>query len=475
MDQKSNSYLETQPIGVLMRQYAVPCIIGLLVAALYNIVDQIFIANADYLGSYGNAANTVVFPLTVVALAIAVMIGDGCCAYVSICLGANQKENAHKGIGSAVVLCISASIVLTALYLIFREPIITAFGGRVNEETFRHAKEYFFWISVGVPFYMFGQAMNPIIRSDGSPRFAMAATLLGALVNIILDPVFIYVFKWGMMGAAVATVAGQILTAALSVWYLCHMKAVQLKRSSFGLHGRLVGKYISLGITSFLSQISLVAAMAAIQNMTLKYGALDPVFGQSEYAQIPMAVLGIVMKFFQIVISIAVGTAAGCIPVVGYNIGAGRRDRARTLFSYLLGVEFLVGLAALLIVEFLPRQLIGIFGAANETQYYTDFAIKSFRIYLCLMPLATMNKGTFIYLQSLGKALASTLISLIREVVFGVGFALLLPQFFGLNGVLYSMPVSDALTFIIAAIVIRRTYKELGAGPQPVQNKEVTE
>lgn len=475
MDQKSNSYLETQPIGVLMRQYAVPCIIGLLVAALYNIVDQIFIANADYLGSYGNAANTVVFPLTVVALAIAVMIGDGCCAYVSICLGANQKENAHKGIGSAVVLCVSVSIVLTALYLIFQEPIITAFGGRVNEETFYHAKEYFFWISVGVPFYMFGQAMNPIIRSDGSPRFAMAATLLGALVNIILDPVFIYAFKWGMMGAAVATVAGQILTAALSIWYLCHMKAVQLKRSSFGLHGKLAGKYLSLGITSFLSQISLVAAMAAIQNMTLKYGALDPVFGQSEYAQIPMAVLGIVMKFFQIVISIAVGTAAGCIPVVGYNIGAGRRDRARTLFSYLLAVEFLVGLAALLIVEFLPRQLIGIFGAANETQYYTDFAIRSFRVYLCLMPLATMNKGTFIYLQSLGKALASTLISLTREVVFGVGFALLLPRFFGLDGVLYSMPVSDALTFIIAAIVIWRTYKELGAGQQPVRNKEVTQ
>ncbi len=190
MNQKSNTFLETEPIGTLMRKYAVPCIISLLVAALYNIVNQIFIANADYLGSYGNAANTVVFPLTVVALAIAVMIGDVCCAFVSISLGANKKDDAHKSIGSAVLFCIICSIILTAIYLIFQEQILTLFGRRVSGETFCHAKEYFFWISVGVPFYMFGQSMNPIIRSDGSPKFAMFATLGGALTNIILDPVF---------------------------------------------------------------------------------------------------------------------------------------------------------------------------------------------------------------------------------------------------------------------------------------------
>ncbi|MDO5550221.1 MAG: MATE family efflux transporter [Lachnospiraceae bacterium] len=468
MSQKSNTFLETESIGALMRRYAVPCIISLLVAALYNIVDQIFIANASYLGSYGNAANTVVFPLTVVALAIAVMIGDGCCAFVSICLGANKREDAHKGIGSAVVLCVLSSLVLTAIYLIFQEQILTMFGGHVNEETYYHAKEYFFWITVGVPFYMFGQAMNPIIRSDGSPQFAMFATLAGAVTNIILDPIFIFIFKWGMMGAAVATVLGQVLTAVLSIWYLCHMKAVQLGRSSFGIHGRLAAKYLPLGICSFLSQISLVAAMAAIQNMTLQYGALDPIFGQSQYAQIPMAVLGIVMKFFQIVISIAVGMAAGCIPIVGYNVGAGRKDRAKSLFSLLLSCEAAVGVVALLIVELLPKQLIGIFGAANESVYYTDFAVKCFRVYLCMMILATVNKATFIYLQSLGKALLSTMLSMVREVVFGVGFALLLPRFFGLDGVLYSMPVSDVLTFIISVIVIRYTYRSLSAESSPV-------
>ena len=461
MDQKSNRFLETEPIGVLMRKYSVPCIISLLVAALYNIVDQIFIANASYLGSYGNAANTVVFPLTVVSLAIAVMIGDGCCAFVSISLGAGKKEDAHRSIGSAVILCIICSVILTAVYLIFREPILTMFGGRVNEETFRQAREYFFWITVGIPFYMFGQAMNPIIRSDGSPKFAMISTLAGAFANIILDPIFIFIFKWGMMGAAVATITGQILTAILAIWYLCHMKAIQLKKNSFRIHRKLCKKYLPLGICSFLSQISLVASMAAVNNMIQKYGAMDEIFGQAEYAQIPMAVVGIVMKFFQIVISIAVGMAAGCIPIVGYNIGAKRDDRAKSLFSHLLIAEAIVGAVATVIVICFPRQLIGIFGASNESVYYTDFAVKAFRTYLCMMTLATVNKATFIYLQSMGKAMTSTMLSLVREVVFGVGFALILPLSFGLDGVLYSMSVSDVLTFIISLIVIIYTYKTL--------------
>ncbi len=461
MKVKSNMYLETAPVGSLMKKYSIPCIISLLVAALYNIVDQIFIANATYLGSYGNAANTVVFPLTVVALAIAVMIGDGCCAFVSISLGAGRKEDAHKSVGSAVLICIIASVMLTILYLTCVDGIIKAFGGSVNVETFACSKEYFFWISLGIPFYMFGQAMNPIIRSDGSPKFAMVTTVAGAVINIILDPVFIFPMHMGMKGAAIATVAGQIFTAVLSIWYLFHMKVVSLEKSSFRLHVRLMKKYIMLGITSFLSQISLVLAMAAINNMLRKYGALDEIFGQKEYAQIPMAVVGIVMKFFQIVISIAVGMAAGCIPIVGYNIGAGRKDRAKKLFTLLLTCEAIVGGVALVIVECFPMQLIGIFGASNESVYYTQFAVKSFRTYLCMMILATVNKGTFIYLQSLGKGVASMVISMVREIVFGVGFAVILPIFFGLDGVLYSMPLSDILTFLIAAVIIRMTYQEL--------------
>ena len=423
MNEKSNTFLETEPVGSLMRSYAIPCIISLLVASLYNIVDQIFIANATYLGSYGNAANTVVFPLTVVALALAVMIGDGCCAFVSISLGSGAHDDAHRSIGCSVILCIIVSLVVTAAYLVFDDPILTMFGG--------------------------------------SPRFAMAATVSGAVVNMILDPLFIFGFSWGMMGAAVATVLGQVLTAGLSVWYLCRMKAARLQRCSFVLSGGLMRRFLPLGICSFLSQISIVAAMAAVNNMLRKYGALDPTFSQAQYAQIPMAVQGIVMKFFQIIISVAVGLAAGCIPIVGYNTGAGRNDRAKRLFKLLLLSEAAVGAAALVVVECFPRELIAIFGAANESEYYTLFALRAFRIYLSTTILACVNKATFIYLQSLGRALLSTLLSMAREVLFGVGFALLLPVFFGLDGILLSMPVSDVLTFFFSVAVIVYTNKVL--------------
>ncbi len=461
MGQETNQFLGEEQIGRLMRKYAVPCIISLLVGALYNIVDQIFIANAAYLGSYGNAANTVVFPLTVIALAVAVMIGDGCCAFVSLNLGRKRPETAKKSVGNSIIMVMVSGIILCAIYLVFSNQIIAMFGGTVNAETFRHSKEYFFYITLGIPFYMFGQALNPIIRADGSPKFAMASTLAGAIINIILDPVFIFVFKWGMMGAALATVLGQVVTAVLAIWYIAHMNLVKPAKTDFRIDGSVCRKTLGLGITSFLSQISLVAAMAAINNMIRKYGALDPIFGQEQYAQIPMAVVGIVMKFFQIVISIVVGMAAGCIPIVGFNMGAGKRSRVRELFTRLLTAEALVGAAALIIVELFPQQLINIFGAANESTYYTEFAIKAFRIYLCMMIFACVNKACFIFLQAMGKAVESTVLSMIREIVFGVGFALLLPLAFGLDGVLYSMPLSDILTFAAAVILIIRTYKQL--------------
>ncbi len=341
---ETNQFLGQESIGRLMKKYAVPCIISLLVGALYNIVDQIFIANADYLGSYGNAANTVVFPLTVIALAIAVMIGDGCCAFVSLKLGMGERDKAKISVGNSVVITIVSSLILCAVYLIFSNGIITVFGGTVNPETFRN-------------------------------------------------------------------------------------------------------------------------------NMIRKYGAMDSVFGLEQYAQIPMAVVGIVMKFFQIVISIVVGMAAGCIPIVGFNMGAGLKKRVRELFTKLLIAEASVGLAALFIVELFPQQFINIFGAANESQYYTDFAVHSFRIYLCMMIFACVNKACFIFLQAMGKAVASTVLSVIREIVFGVGLALMLPIFFGLDGVLYSMPVSDILTFAIALFLIIRTYKEIGAEKRDFKRK----
>lgn len=458
---KVNSFLETEQIGKLMRKFSLPCIISLLVGALYNIVDQIFIANADYLGSFGNAANSVVFPLTVIALAIATMIGDGCGAFVSIRLGAKDFEKAHKSIGNSVLLTVASSIVLMVIYLIFADRIITAFGGTVNEETFRLSKEYFFWISLGVPFYMFGQALNPIIRSDGNPRFAMITLLVGAISNCILDPIFIFKFHWGMMGAAVATVIGQIFSAVLSLIYLFKLKSVKLCKASFVPDKSIIFKIIPLGASSFLAQISVVFSMAAVLNMCKKYGALDPIFGQDEYAQIPTAVIGIVLKFFQIIMSIAIGMSAGCIPIVGFNLGAGRKDRVRKLMRLLMLAEAAAGLVATIIFELFPTQLIAIFGADNESIYYTQFAIKAIRIILCATILSCVNKGVTIFLQSLGRAGTSTLLSMFREIVCGVGLVLLLPIWFGLDGLLWFMAIADIITFIASLAVLIHVDKSL--------------
>lgn len=457
----TNAYLENERIGKLMWKYAIPCVISMLVAALYNIMDQIFIANADYLGSYGNSANTVVFPMTVVAIAIAVMIGDGCCTFVSICLGAKRPEDACRGIGSSIIAVIAVSLVLMAVYLIFQEPILNAFGARVNEEIFRLSKEYFFWIALGIPFYMFGQAMNPIIRSDGGPRFAMATLVIGAVLNIIFDPVCIFILNWGMAGAAIATIAGQIVSALFAGAYLFRMKAVKLNRECFRFSPKLIREILALGAASFLSQISIVLSMAATLNVAVKYGAMDKIFGQPEYSQIPTAVIGIVMKFFQIIISVAAGLAAGCIPIAGYNIGAGRKDRVKELMKRLMTAEALVGLTSTVVFLLFPHQLILLFGAENESIYYTSFAVWYIRSQLCLLPLACMNKGSFIFLQSLGKAKESSVLSVTREIIFGVGLPILLPAIWGLYALSCFMPVADTLTFIAVAFVLYKTKRKL--------------
>ena len=458
---EQNLFLERESLSKLMRRYAIPCVISLLVGALYNIVDQIFIANASYLGSYGNAANTVVFPLTVIALAIAVMIGDGCSTFVSMSLGSKNSDNAKKSVGSAIVSTIGSSLILTVIYLLLSSAIVTFFGGTVNEQTFVYAKEYFFWITLGIPFYMFGQGLNPVIRADGDPKFAMIATLTGALTNIVLDPIFIFLFKWGMMGAAVATVIGQIVTAGMTIVYLRDMNTVTLTKSDLRLYPSILKQYLPLGMTSFLSQISLVASIAAVNSMVQKYSLLDPIFKDPSLTQIPMAVIGIVMKFFQIVISVVVGTAAGCAPIAAYNTGAGKNDRVKQLFTMLLKTEAVVGLIALVIVELFPKHLIQIFGAANESVYYTDFALKTFRIYLSMIVLACINKASFIYLQAVGKPFLSTMLSMVREIVLGVLLPVVLPMMFGLTGILYSMPMADILIFMMTVVVIVYVYRLL--------------
>ena len=462
MIENANVFLEREPVGKLMIRYSVPLIISLLVAALYNIVDQIFIANANYLGSNGNAANNVVFPMTVIALAFTLLIGDGVCAFVSMSLGAREVKQAGDSVGSAVLLSSTCGIIIAVIYYIFREELLTFFGGRINDETFNFALEYFTWIIPGIPFYVFGQAMNPVISADGSPNYVMFSTLIGASINIVLDPLFIFGFHWGMMGAALATILGQIFTAFMSLRYITKkMKAVNFSRSNLHYNKNLMKRYLPLGMCSFLSQISLVISVASVNMMIKKYGASDPVFGQPEFSQIPMAVIGIVMKFFQIVISVVVGLSASCTPITGFNIGAGHFERVKKLFTLLLICETVIGITAFIIVEVFPANIAELFGASGESVHYMNFTVKCFRTYLCLIIFACINKAAFIFIQGMGKAWTSAGLSMVREIIFGAGLTIIMPLFMGLDGVLWSMPASDGLTFIISAIVIAKIYKQL--------------
>lgn len=450
MDQTANQALAQAPVGRLMLRFSIPCILSLLVSALYNIVDQIFIGRG--VGYLGNGATNVVFPITVIALALALLVGDSCAAHLSLCQGQGETEHAHKSVGNAVGAIVAAGVVLTVALGLGRDGVLSAFGA--TEANRPLAEEYFAYLLPGLPFFMFGNAMNSVIRADGSPKFAMLSTLAGCIINVILDPVAIFVLGWGMKGAALATIAGQIVTALLAVWYLFHAKSFRLKRASLRPSAALLKKFLPLGISSFITQVSIVVIMAAMNNVLVFYGA------QSEYgADIPLTVVGIVMKVFQIVISVVVGIAAGCQPLVGYNYGAGHYDRVKRILKTMLLAELGVGLAALLCFQVFPLQITALFG--SESGLYNQFAVLAFRIFLSMMPLCCVQKAASIFLQALGKPVQSMVLSLLRDIALCVPLAIFLPKIFGVVGALWSAPVADVVSFIVAIILLARIWGQL--------------
>ena len=467
---RAQAELGTAPLNGLMVKYAVPCIVSLVVSALYNIVDQLFIANAAYLGSYGNAANTTVFPLTVICLSIASMFGDGANAYYTFCVGGGRQKEGKNTIGTSVTSIVLIGILFLIIYNLFSNQLLNAFGASVNEGTFNNAKEYLFWISLGLPFYMLGQTLSPIICGDGSPRYAMVTMLTGCAINVIFDPILIYVAKWGMRGAAIATIAGQIVVCILNVRYLLKMKNVKMDADGFKIRLSTLKQTIPLGMTSFFAQISIVLSMAAVNNVVAIYGAQDPIFGQEIYAQIPLAVVGLVFKFFQIIVSMAIGLTAGCVPIIGYNRGAGLYDRLRELFGKILKAELCVGVVAFVIFEGFAKQITYLFGAANESIYYQDFAVTCIRVFLSMVILTGINKGVMIFMQGMGKAAQSTALSIIREIVGGVGMPILLALLFGFDGILFFMPCAELLTFVFTLYFAVKLNRELKAEAAAAQS-----
>lgn len=450
MNQNTNQYMAEESIGKLMLRFSIPCIMSLLVSALYNIVDQIFIGRG--IGFLGNGATNVVFPVTVIALSLSLLVGDGCAAYLSICQGRRDGEHAHRSVGNAVVFITASGIVLTLLYAFFRDSILWGFGA--TENNIGYAREYFLYLIPGIPFFMFANAMNSVIRADGSPQFAMFSTLIGCALNVVLDPVAIFVLGWGMKGAALATITGQIVSALLAVYYLFRPKSFRLKRVSFKPDSEILKHVLPLGISSFLTQVSIVVIMAVMNNVLVIYGA-----GSKYGADIPMTVVGIVMKVFQIVISVVVGIAAGAQPIVGYNYGAGLWRRVKLIFRTMMAAEFSVGLVSLICFEVFPVQIISVFG--SEDGLYNEFAVLAFRVFLGGIVLCCIQKSCSIFLQSMGKPALSMLLSLLRDFVLSVPLTLVLPRFFGVTGALYSGPAADVISFGAAVLCMVAVFRKL--------------
>ena len=433
----------TEPIGRLIAKFAIPCVISLLVNSLYNIVDQIFIGWG--VGYLGNGATNVVFPITIIALALSLMIGDGGAVYLSLKLGEGNIEQAKKGVGNAVTMVTVVSIVLLVVFLIWIDPILTLFGA--TDVLRPYALEYGTVIGIGLPFMMIPAALNSMIRADGSPKYAMFSMALGAVINTVFDPIFIFVFHMGVRGAAIATVMGQVATFLVSVFYLFRFKTFRFDTSALRLHWKTCKKVLSLGVSSFITQIAITIVMALSNNLLARYGA-DSIYG----SEIPLTAMGIVMKVNQILISILVGISTGAQPIIGFNYGSKNLTRVRKAFDIALVASEIVAVIAFLIFQFAPMRVVSLFG--SEEGLYNEFAVMSFRIFLLLCPLTGFQTVAAIYLQAIGKPAKSALLSLSRQIIFFVPAAVILPVFMGVKGVLWTGPVADGLAFVLSLALI---------------------
>lgn len=436
---QTQSPFATEPIGRLIVKFAVPSVIALLVNSLYNIVDQIFIGWG--VGYLGNGATNIVFPITIIALALSMMIGNGGAAYLSLKMGEGEVETAKKGVGNAVTLVTIVSILLAVIFLVWIDPILTLFGATDVLRPF--ALEYGFIIGAGLPFMMISAAINSMIRADGSPKYAMLSMVIGAIINVILDPVFIFVFQMGVKGAAIATIIGQVASFVVSVLYMPHFKSVQLHKSSFAPCAKVSVNIVIFGLSSFITQFAITIVMALTNNLLAKYGA-QSVYG----AEIPLTATGIVMKVNQIMIAILLGIATGTQPIIGYNYGAKSYHRVKKALEISLIASEIVSVAAFLIFQFAPMSVVSLFG--SEEGLYNEFAVKAFRIFLMLCPMTGFQTIAAVYLQAVGKPVKSAILSLARQIIFFVPTALILPIFLGVEGVLWTGPVADGLAFLLS-------------------------
>ena len=458
--EEKQSIFATEPIGRLIVKFAVPCVISLVVNALYNIDDQIFTGWG--VGYLGNGATNIVFPITIIALALAVLIGDGGAAFLSLKLGKGDAESVKKGLANSIVMVVIAGVLILVVFLAFMDPILTLFGA--TDALRDYAREYGYVIAIGLPFTMISTALNAMIRVDGSPKFAMFSMLLGAVINTVFDPIFIFVFGMGVRGAAIATVMGQVASFIVSVVYIPRFKTIQLNKSAFRLSGKICGNILSLGVSSFITQIAITIVMVLFNNLLKNYGAAS-VYG----SEIPLTAMGIVMKVNQIMLSVLVGIAIGAQPVIGFNYGSKNFARVKKAFLIAIAAAETVAVICFFIFQFAPMAIVYLFG--SEEGLYNEFAVKCFRIFLMLCPLNGFQTVAAIYLQAIGKPVKSAIVTLSRQIVFLVPVAIILPIYMGVTGVLWSGPVADALAFVLSFFLIMYEMKQLKHSAQECEKE----
>lgn len=441
--EKEKNILGYEKIGKLIRKFAIPCIISMVVNALYNIVDQIFIGWG--VGYLGNGATNVVFPITVIALAFSLMFGDGTSAFLSLKLGEKKKDEATKGVINGIITSTIVSVILCFITLVFLKPLLNLFG---CTDTLRdYAIAYGRIIGIGLPFVMIGTTLNSIIRADGNPKYAMVSMLSGAILNIILDPIFIFVLKMGVEGAAIATIISQFITFILNILYLKKFKSITITKDKVSLDLKMCLKIAMLGISSFITQMSIVILISVQNNLLSKYGELSK-FG----ADIPITVLGIVMKISQILNSIILGISVGSQPIIGFNYGAKNYDRVKKTIKIVITLSVIVSSTAFILFQLIPDKLIAIFGSGDEM--YIEFACMTFRIYLLLVICNGIQMPTGIFFQAIGKGVKSAIISLSRQILILIPAMIILARIFGLTGVLVAGPVADGLSFVLATTLL---------------------
>lgn len=453
--------LGADPINQLLKKFAVPSIIAMLVSALYNIVDQFFIGRS--VGELGNAATNIAFPLSISCIAIALMFGIGGASAFNLAMGRRQKDEAAHYLGNAVMMILICGTVLCIISQIFLEPMLRFFGS--PENVLGYAKTYTRITSLGFPFLILAAGGGHLIRADGNPRFAMVCNLVGAVVNTILDALFVFGFHWGMAGAAAATIIGQILAGAMAIHYLRHCQTVQLTKEHLKIKWQYIKRVLSLGAAPCTNQIAMMVVQIVLNKSLAYYGALS-IYGEA----IPLACAGIIMKVNQVFFSFPIGISQGLQPIVSFNYGAENHLRVKNAYLKAITYGFGIAVFAFLMFQLLPRQIISLFGDGSA-EYY-QFAVSYFRVFLFFTFLNFMQPITSNFFTAIGKPTKGMFLSLTRQIIFLLPLIVILPMLIGIDGILYAGPIADfmaGITAIVMAIRELKTSKYLGA---PACDKE---